>query len=126
MLFLFLDTYLCSNCNESQIRIRRRTEVGVSAVHLNMTTRHASIDGQRVETRRNLKKREYAALLAQADPDRSSIKKIRRCFIFNDHYFQLDEYIEPCNGLTLLEGYLDFSLAESPSLKDYIPPVCFN
>ncbi|KAI9102051.1 AAA domain protein [Phlyctochytrium arcticum] len=92
-----------------QIRIRRREEVGGSReVHLSLTARHPKVDSQRVETRRNLTGREYDALRAQADPSRAIITKRRRCFLLNDRYFQLDVYLHPSSGLTLLETYLDF------------------
>ena len=37
-------------------------------------------------------------LLAQKDQRRSSIYKKRRCFISNNHYYQLDVYLEPCQS----------------------------
>lgn len=91
----------------AQTRIRRRAEVGTSTVHLNMTIRHPQIDGQRVEIRRNIPPREYEALRAQQDPSRVTITKHRKCFLYNDRYFQLDVYQTPCQGLMLLEAYLD-------------------
>jgi len=35
-------------------------------------------------------------LLAQRDTSRQSILKKRRCFLWNNHYFQLDVYEESC------------------------------
>ncbi|KAJ3010887.1 hypothetical protein HKX48_007148 [Thoreauomyces humboldtii] len=101
--------YLVNTAGDGvQIRIRRRQEVGAKEVHVSMTVRHPEVDGQRVETRRNLRTREYEALRAQADPSRAIITKKRRCFLYNDRYFQLDVYEHPCQGLTLMETYLDF------------------
>ncbi|KNC99130.1 uncharacterized protein SPPG_05389 [Spizellomyces punctatus DAOM BR117] len=110
-----------------QIRIRRREEIGSNEVHLSMTIRHPEVDGQRVETRRNLTPREYEALRAQADPSRAIISKKRRCFLHNDRYFQLDVYLHPGSGITLLETYLDFDFhgpsasTSSDAIKDRLP-----
>jgi CYTH domain-containing protein len=88
-----------------QSRIRSRTEVGASASHYNITIRYPNVDGQRVETRRNLQSREYETLLRQSDPRYKPVMKLRRCFLHNDLYFQLDIYQSPQEGLVLLEGY---------------------
>ncbi|KAI8922263.1 hypothetical protein DFJ77DRAFT_17388 [Powellomyces hirtus] len=121
--------YLVNTAGDGmQIRIRRRQEVGVAEVHVSLTARHPEVDGQRVETRRNLRAREYEALRAQADPSRAIIKKKRRCFLYQDRYFQLDVYENPCTGLTLLETYLDFdfhtptSPVSSEALNARLPP----
>ena len=91
------------------LRIRKRQEVigkdssgnaiVGSGMHLSLTCRHAQVDGQRVETRRNLSNREYETLKMQCDPTRVPISKLRRCFLYNDGYFQLDIYQSPCPGL---------------------------
>ena len=83
-----------------------------------MTVRYPEVDGQRVETRRNLSFREYEALRAQADPTRSPITKRRRCFLFQDRYFQIDVYQYPCEGLVLLEAYLDYETPGTPVVTD--------
>ena len=41
-------------------------------------------------------KREYRLLLDQKDLNRFTIHKKRRCFLWNNQYFQLDFYQEPC------------------------------
>lgn len=88
----------------------RRQEVGNEVVHLNITMRHPSINGERVETRRNLRRREFDALKLQSDPTRGTIKKKRRCFLFKERYYQIDVYEEPSRnaGLVMLEAYLDY------------------
>ena len=40
--------------------------------------------------------REYRLLLDQKDLNRFTIHKKRRCFLWNNQYFQLDFYQEPC------------------------------
>ncbi|KAJ3300094.1 hypothetical protein HK104_004563 [Borealophlyctis nickersoniae] len=108
--------YLVNTAEDGvQIRIRKRQELGSSEVHRSMTLRYPEVDGQRVETRRNLTFREYEALRAQADPSRAPITKRRRCFLYSDRYFQIDVYRSPRPDLVLLEGYLDY---ESPNGPD--------
>lgn len=56
--YLNLDRYLFNASEDgTQTRIRRREELGTNAVHLNMTIRHAEVNGQKVETRRNVPNR---------------------------------------------------------------------
>ncbi|KAJ3038347.1 hypothetical protein HDV00_000768 [Rhizophlyctis rosea] len=109
--------YLVNTAGDGlQIRIRKREEIGASKeVHRSMTSRYPEVDGQRVETRRNLSFREYEALRAQQDPTRSPILKRRRCFLFHDRYFQIDVYRSPREGLVLLEAYLDYEVGGSSS-----------
>jgi CYTH domain-containing protein len=85
-----------------------------------MTVRHPQIDGQRVEIRRNISPREYEAMRAQADPSRLPIQKLRRCFLYNDRYFQLDVYQSPCKGLVLLEAYLDTENGQNVVLPPFL------
>jgi CYTH domain-containing protein len=63
-------------------------------------------------------------LRQQADPSRQAIVKKRRCFLYNDRYFQIDVYQQPMNGLVLLEGYLDYdqSADAEKSSTHLLPP----
>ena len=127
ILFHFIDIYLVNTTHDNmQIRLRRREQLGSASVHLNMTIRHAEHDGQRVETRRNLTFREFEALRAQADPSRIPIIKRRRCFLYKDRYFQIDVYKQPCEGLVMLEAYLDYESNSSDSSKRSSTPDRIN
>ena len=42
-------------------------------------------------------------MLQQADPYRSTIKKLRKSFIWKGQYFELDNYLEPMDNLMILE-----------------------
>jgi len=48
-------------------------------------------------------------MLAQRDHNHVTIYKTRRCFLYNDQYYQMDIYNDPCHprceGLILLETY---------------------
>lgn len=67
-----------------------------------------------METRRSLSAREYDVLRAQADPSRNFIIKRRRCFLWQNKYFQIDVFLQPENasGLVLMEAYLNPNLEE--------------
>jgi hypothetical protein len=59
-------------------------------------------------------------LMKTADPRHLAIYKLRRCFEWNHHYFQLDMYEEPCNpmcrGLSILTTH---SLEQDLVLPDF-------
>jgi hypothetical protein len=61
-------------------------------------------------------------MLAQRDDSHSTVYKTRRCFIWENMYFQMDIYKSPCNqrceGLILLETY---TTAKSRELIDKLP-----
>lgn len=124
--FMVEHRYLVNTSGDgTQQRIRRREEIGTStSVHLNMTVRHPSIDGQRVETRRNLSNREYETLKSQADISCHPVIKLRRCFLFKDRYFQMDSFESPQGGLILLEGYIyDDSMGNKESIPVWLGDV---
>lgn len=131
-------SYLQSGDDGSQVRIRRRSQNGVS--HFNLTVRSLSYMNKRgldygiespvskdknsspaVETRKSLAGREYDALLLQADPKRHSILKTRRCFLWDNKYYQVDLYRKPSNGLIILEAYLEKREA-TETLDKVLPP----
>ena len=62
-----------------------------------------------VELRRQITSRDYRAYLTQKDRAHYTIYKTRRCFLWEDKYFQMDIYKKPyhsrCDGLILLETY---------------------
>jgi CYTH domain-containing protein len=121
VLFVDLDRYLVNTSGDgAQTRIRKRAEVGSATVHLNMTVRYPQVDGQRVEIRRNISPREYEAMRQQSDPSRVPILKLRRCFLYNDRYFQLDIYQSPRKGLAMLEAYLDTEQGEEMILPPFL------
>ena len=104
--FIVEHQYLVSNEMDCQTRIRKRTEVGSKSSHYTLTQRYQDVgDQKRVETRRILDPREYNTMLGQIDLSRTKIVKDRKCFLYKDVYYQLDEYRKPHRGLTLLEVY---------------------
>lgn len=86
------QTYLTSPAG-AKARIQRRGERG-SYVYTHKMKR-TTTDGKRVEVEYPLSGREYIAMLAESDPRRTTLKKIRRVFLWKNHYFEWDTYLEP-------------------------------
>ncbi|KAK3084393.1 hypothetical protein FSP39_012821 [Pinctada imbricata] len=105
--FAVQHDYLVTPSRKMQARIRKRGQKGIwTYTH---TIRRPEIDKQSVEVRMAISKRDYEILFAQKDEKHYSIHKHRICFLWNNQYFHLDEYVEPCpdrcKGLILLETY---------------------
>jgi CYTH domain-containing protein len=104
-----------------QTRLRKRVAVDTGFIQFTSTTQHTKPNGDKVETRRNLSRREFEAQAVLADPTRVVITKRRRCFAYKDRYFQVDVFKNPCNGLVMLEGYLeenDAMMADFLAIKE--------
>ncbi|XP_067952022.1 TRPL translocation defect protein 14-like isoform X2 [Watersipora subatra] len=105
--FDVVHDYLTTPHNKMQARLRKRGQNGVYT--FTHTVRRPMIKGQRVELRKQISGRTYHMLLEQRDKEHCTIYKKRRCFIYNNKYFQLDIYQEPCHprckGLMILETY---------------------
>ncbi len=99
-----MEHYVLPTTDGSQVRIRRRTQDGTS--HFNLTVRQPPPFGD-IETRRSLPGREYDILRSQVDPSTDAIVKRRRCFLWENRYYQLDTFEQPAKvrGLMILEAY---------------------
>lgn len=108
------QTYLKSVDGVEQ-RIRKRGENGHYIYFL--TEKHKLQGAQRIEIERQISPSEYIELLQDADPMRQTIHKIRRCFVWDDQYFELDTFLSP---------QLPYMLLELEGLKDatdvHFPP----
>jgi len=81
-------------------RIRRR---GQNGVNIYFHTRKRGVTSMvRAEVERQISPREYVNFLQHQDLDRHTIKKTRRCFVWDGQYFELDMFRSPV-GLTMLE-----------------------
>jgi CYTH domain-containing protein len=94
------QTYLLTP-DGSEARVRRRGQGG--AFTFTHTVKRPVCAGERIEIERPITAREYEAHLAQADPARRPVRKSRCAFLYANHYFELDRFVEPCPGLELLE-----------------------
>ncbi len=95
------QTYLLSEPDE-EIRLRKRGSQG-NFVYFQTIKKPAGTPDERIETERQISPRQYIMLLQQADPNRKPIHKIRKNFVWEKQYFELDTYLEPAIGLNILE-----------------------
>ena len=93
-------TYLMSEPG-TVVRLRKRMMQG-KYVYLQTTTKTVG-DNERIVTERNISYNQYMSMLALADPTRQSIHKIRKSFIWEGQYYELDQFIDPDPGFSILE-----------------------
>jgi len=86
-----------------QLRLRRRGLNGQFTY--SYTLRYPDLHGQRVELKRLINRREYFDLLLQRDPATQTICKKRYSFLYENQYYELDQFVSPHKGLYLLEFY---------------------
>lgn len=109
--------YLAGTENE-RTRLRKRGQKGLELsdrclpgtyTYMHTVSKSDVLHGQRIQTRTSLTKRQYMILSKQCDTTRSKIMKTRRCFLWNNMYYQMDIYRSPkndrCKGLIVLETY---------------------
>ena len=95
-----VQTYLVAEPG-CEVRLRKRSWQGKNVyVH---TTKKKISETERLETERQISHNLYQSLLQQADPYRRTIHKTRRSFIWKGQYFELDSFIEPIDGMLILE-----------------------
>ncbi|KAJ8725455.1 hypothetical protein PYW08_003638 [Mythimna loreyi] len=106
--FDVVHNYLQSDVRKAQVRLRKRGQKGHWS-YIHTLRKVHPVNGQSVEVRTQLTHRDYLNLLPQRDEAHFTIFKKRRCFIYNNQYYQLDIYRQPshprCRGLVLLETY---------------------
>ncbi|KAH9525729.1 TRPL translocation defect protein 14 [Bulinus truncatus] len=121
--FHVIHDYLVTPSRKMQARLRKRGQNGNwTYTH---TIRRPEINDQSVELRMPISDKDYDILLAQRDDQHYTVYKIRRCFLWNNHYFQLDIYQNSappkCSGLMILELYT--TEMDSPILPDFLTVV---
>ena len=94
------QTYLLSEPG-TEMRVRKRGWQG-SYVYFQTIKKTVSSDKQ-IETERRITAQQYVDLLQIADPNRNPIRKMRKCFVWKNRYFEIDTYIEPKLGMQILE-----------------------
>ncbi len=95
-----VQTYLTAG-PESEVRLRQNRMAGKYVyVH---TSKKRVPGNEQIETERQISKNLYESMLQQADPYRVTIHKHRTSFIWKGQYFELDEFVTPRKGLTILE-----------------------
>ncbi|XP_038059692.1 TRPL translocation defect protein 14-like [Patiria miniata] len=113
--------YMTTTSDGTKARLRKRGQNGMYTYM--QTICRPEITNQVVTTRTPITSKQYNLLLAQRDPTRSQIVKKRRCFLWQNLYYQMDIYREPpndrCKGLILLETYTTLPGNELP-LPDFL------
>ena len=94
------QTYLVER-NGEESRIRKRGENGHYAYFL--TTKKHLATNQRVEVERLITPAEYLNQMNSANPDKQTIHKLRRCFVWDNRYCELDKFVTPKLPHCLLE-----------------------
>lgn len=94
------QAYLLNTNPNEVVRVRRRGQDG-AFVYYRTVKRHLG-PGLNVETESQIDEREYFLSLGFRQPETKVIKKRRRCFVWRELYFELDEFLDP-SGLWLLE-----------------------
>jgi len=94
------QTYLISNPN-TEVRLRKRGWEG-SYVYFQSVTKYIS-ENEKIETERQISPYQYVTLLQQADHTRETIRKIRKNFVWEKQYFELDTFLDRNDGLNILE-----------------------
>lgn len=103
--FLITQTYLTSEKEGEVARVRKKEHQG-QCIYTHTIKRFIRA-GVNVEIERKIDPQEFLTLLQMADPARIPIRKLRRCFLWENRYFELDLFYEPASGLAMLEIELD-------------------
>lgn len=123
--FDVVHDYLITSNPKIQSRIRKRGQNGNWSYQ--QTVRRSDAGSQMIELRRQISHRDYVTLLSQRDDNHHTIYKTRRCFLWQQTYFQMDVYQAPRNGLILLEAYTTLSgealKAKLPTFLDIVREV---
>ena len=99
-----------------QLRLRRRGLNGQFTY--SYTLRYPDLHGQRVELKRLVNRREYFDLLLQRDPSTQTVTKKRYSFLYENQYYELDQFVNPHRGLYLLE----FHAHKNATVEAMLPP----
>lgn len=96
-----IQTYLVAD-PDCEVRLRRRIWSGGKTTNVHTTKKRVG-QGEEVETERQVSDALYESLMTQADPYRHTIHKMRRSFVWEGQYFELDQYLGRLDGLVILE-----------------------
>lgn len=112
---VFVEQIYLKSTDDKTERIRKRGQDG--AWTYTRTLKDKKINGSGKEIERQISELEYEVLKEQADPSRRPIYKKRNYFLWQNQYFELDEFIDPCTGMLILEIELD-----EPGQEVVLPP----
>lgn len=119
------QTYLLSEVG-TEVRLRKRGWQGIYTYF--QTTKKQVSATERIETERQISPVQYVSLMQQRDHSRKTIRKIRKNFVWEKQYFELDSYIEPDINLHILEieGVTDPDAINFPPFIKVVKDVTGN
>ena len=94
------QTYLKSD-PDTIVRLRKRGWDG-SYVYMQSVKKRVS-ETEFIETERQISPYQYVTLLQQANPSRKTLRKIRKNFVWEKQYFELDTFLDRDDGISILE-----------------------
>lgn len=115
------QTYLKMNDVDGFSFVRRRGQNGNNSY--TFSSKRTLKDGKFAVLERQISGSEYKTFLKLSDHEKLVIKKKVRCFTWNHRYYELVEFINPNNGLMLLQTEVDQKDVEIPNFLNSIQDV---
>lgn len=113
-------TYLHSDGESGYIFLRKRGDQPDSSHSYFYSAKYFFSGGESAVVERQISGLEYSMLLSQnTDPLRNVVKKKVRVFEYDRHYFELEHWLEPHEGLVILKTSADTS-KEKVNLPPYV------
>ena len=108
-----LEHIFLKTSDGTESRITRKSQPGLTTYHHRV--RGERVNGEHSVAERTLSLREFKALLKNADPERSSIKKTRKAFIWQNEYYLLDTFHSPPAAAGTTTLFVEKPVAETRS-----------
>jgi len=89
--------YICTYCKKNLPFVNFTFFVIDVLLYCSPNVALFQVSGQVIEVKTPLTHRDHSNLLSQMDKLHNPVFKIRRCFLYQNQYFQLDIYKEPCH-----------------------------
>mmetsp|Transcript_19244 Transcript_19244/g.29191 ORF Transcript_19244/g.29191 Transcript_19244/m.29191 type:complete len:438 (-) Transcript_19244:3243-4556(-) len=105
--------------DDSEIRITKKSQPQSTTYHLRV--QGAIVRGEQSVSERTLSYKEYRTLIKEADPERTSIRKTRRAFIWHNEYFMLDTFHSPPAAAGVKTLFVEKPIAGGDSQRE-LPP----
>lgn len=107
-------------------RLRKRGTPGHWTYYL--TTKQQISTDQRWETEKEISEKDYLEQLQKANPDKQTIHKVRRCFMYKNLCFELDTFLTPAlpHPMLEIEGVADEAQIQFPPCLKILEDVTEN
>jgi len=120
---IFIEQVYLKKRGDKEWRIRRRSQDG-RAVYWKTSKKWLARGGIREEAEEQISRKEYRKLMVRRDTRRNIIKKERVCFLWENHCFEMDFFLdsESGYGIVLLEIELTRK-NEKVEMPEWLGPV---